>query len=162
MDVRQLRDALRVLRVESGLGVRDVPGLDKATVHRIENTREYPRYQPTITSVATMVAACSVYSLATFLATLEKIATMPDAADLLSKLTDARTVQQVHAFLTLDDGVRQALASTRPPPRTSDTSQPPIGAPTPGATPEGHTTSPGSPRPLSALAAHRKTASRRR
>jgi transcriptional regulator with XRE-family HTH domain len=112
MDVRAVREALRILRTQSGLSLDDIEGLDRSTVHRIENTKGDPGYKPELTSVALITKACG-YTLARFFATLDDVvATISDAGrpDVLAELSDARKLRQVAGFLLLRDEARQVIA----------------------------------------------------
>jgi transcriptional regulator with XRE-family HTH domain len=112
MDLRAVRDALRLLRNQSGLSLDDIAGLDRSTVHRIENTKGDPDYKPELTSVALIANACG-YTMARFFATLDTVTETlneVERPDVLSELTDARKARQVAGFLGLRDEARQALA----------------------------------------------------
>lgn len=112
MNLKAVRDALRVLRVQSGKGVRDIDGLDKSTVHRIENTKKEPDYSPELSSVALMVEGCG-WTLARFFADYEKFtAVEPDAESLLAALREGRNVKQVRRFLQLPVEIRDVIAAT--------------------------------------------------
>lgn len=131
MELKAVRDALRVLRVHSGKGVRGIPGLDKSTVHRIENTKKEPDYSPELSSVAIMVEGCG-WTLARFFADYEKfIAAEPDAASLLALLREGQNAAQVRQFLGLSAEIRQLILVTAPrqATRTADQAQSPSRGP---------------------------------
>jgi hypothetical protein len=114
MNLRAVREGLRLLRLEAGLSLDEIDGIDRATVHRIENVRSDPDYAPRITSVAAIVEACGS-TLAQFFATLNEVAaTAREHPHLMTELCDEQTVRQVLGFLRLNDEARRALALAAP------------------------------------------------
>jgi hypothetical protein len=132
MNLVALREALRLLRNQSDLGVRDIPGVNASTVHRIENTRKNKAYEPEISSVEAIARACGK-SLVQFLTTVEDVSETlgpGPTRDVLEALRDARTVKQVQGFLLLPEQARAAVALSQV--RTSGTARRQAGGPKPG------------------------------
>jgi transcriptional regulator with XRE-family HTH domain len=109
MEVRKVRHALRLLRSESGKSLDEIEGINRATVHRIENVKGDPDYSPRVTSVALIVEACGS-TLGQFFTELDAVEASQEAAGLLAQLTDDETVRQLRGFLRLPLPARQALA----------------------------------------------------
>lgn len=149
-----VRDALRVLRVERVRGVRRIAGVDFSTVHRIENTKKYPKHVPKLESIEAILVACGS-SLGAFFTTLDRAARktgQPPVSTVLDALGDERTVEQMLGFLGLPEQAREAVRLH--PRRTSEPGQGPALGSTPGPKPVTSTKSPAKPHRSSA---HRKT-----
>src|SRR5262245_47294568 len=100
MQLRTVREALRLLRLQAGLGLDEVEGLNRATVHRIESVRRDPEYSPELSSVIRIIEACGI-TVAEFFMMLDDVKTAESAGGLalLSELRDAKVVRQMQAFL---------------------------------------------------------------
>lgn len=73
VDWRQLREELRKARSESGKSLRQLKadaGIDPSTVHRIENVKRYPDYQPDLDTLDALTRAMGL-SLAVFFGRIE-------------------------------------------------------------------------------------------
>jgi transcriptional regulator with XRE-family HTH domain len=131
MDLIAVREALRLLRVQSDKSLDEIEGLNRSTVHRIENVRgvKGKTYSPELSSVARIIEACGS-TLAQFFTKLDALSqTLENEPDLLDKLADEQTVRQVLWFLKLPESARRAMTLV-PPPKLAPT-QPQAAGPTP-------------------------------
>lgn len=136
MDVRKVRHALRMLRSGSGKSLHEIDGLDRATVHRIENVKGDPDYSPGFSSVALIVEACGS-TLGRFFTDLDDVAANPHAAALLEQIADEETLRQLRAFLSLPTQAREAVAAAAS--RTFAPAPAPVLESKPSPTPASHT-----------------------
>ena len=114
VDWNAVRHALRALRVQSKKGVRDIPGLNKSTVHRIENTKRRTKHAPDLGSVESILLACGS-SLGRFFTQMEALQAhlgAPRSADILDALADEKKARQVIAFLSMNEQARAAVAAS--------------------------------------------------
>lgn len=147
MDLIAVREALRLLRVQANKSLEQIDGLNRSTVHRIENVRgaKARRYSPELSSVARIIEACGS-TLGAFFTKLDALSQSPTSVDVLDKLSDEQTVRQVLWFLELPEVAREAMTKVpHPMPRpTQSRVVGPRSAPTAGA---GTTPQPGKHRP---------------
>ncbi len=112
VDVRTVRRGLRLLRHQQHLSLDEIPGLDRSTVHRIENVKGSPGYSPSFESVAHIVEACG-YTLWEFFRRLDGVMKNGNGIiDVLDALQDEAIVKQVQGFLALPEPARRALAAS--------------------------------------------------
>lgn len=116
MNLLAVREALRLLRVQADKSLDEIPGLNRSTVHRIENVKGDRDYSPELLSVGRIVEACGS-TLAEFFTRLDALRPVMDQhPELLTRLADEETARQVLAFLDLPIRARRALAASAPDP----------------------------------------------